>query len=176
MLLCVKWTYDILPRVQVWWGNMGSGFHCPMAWKRYWEWKITTSPSWYLKSCQKTSSRRRDFTYARQRLRLGKYSAPPVKLPPHTIMQSSQSLQSKWTPTWSFQTVANPRVQPSRFSVNQWPAAQDFLGSHIYFEQHIKILLLWHHCCNISPGLPCIGSRVLFSQVHWWNWSFVLLS
>jgi len=28
-------------------------------------------------------------------------------------MQSSQSLQSKWMLNWSFQIIANPRVQPS---------------------------------------------------------------
>ena len=83
----------------------------------------------------------------RQRLRSGKYKFPPTKFPPQTIMQSSQSPASKWTPTWSFHTVARPKVQPSVLSVYHLPASADFLSclcsSGAYVLRSISRYFCW---------------------------------
>jgi len=138
---------------------MGPGFHCPMVWKRYWERKITTSPGWYLKSCQKTSSSRRDSTYARQRSRLGKYSAPPVKLLLHMTMQSSQSLQSKWMPTLGY--------NPSDFPWTNDQLPKTFWAPHILWTH-----MFWAAYWDTSVAAPLLQYKS-WPPLHWKQSSFL---
>ena len=96
------------------------------------------------------------------------------------IRHNSQSDGSRWSPTCSFHTVANPRVQDSSVSIYHLPASADFFRcTYSVGANFCRIILRYLLCCSVAriydltfyaaSALPCPRSLL-------WTFEFLILS